>query len=326
MRRRELLTLIGVAAAWPIAARAQQRGRVRRVGILDGFDDTVGRARVSAFRAALEQLGWSEGRNILFDYRWGAGDARRIQVYAEELIKLKPDVILAAGIPSVAALFEKTRSIPIVMSNGSDPVVTGYASSLARPGGNFTGFINFEFEMAGKWLELLKEIAPQITRVAIVHNPENPTWPGQLRAIEAVVSTTGVQLNLAGVHNAVEIEDAIASLGREPNGGLMILPVVVNAVNSELIIALAAKYRMPAVYTDATWAKRGGLLAYGIDYADIYKRAASYVDRILNGETAGDLPVQLPTKFELVINLKTAKALNLNVPPTLLVRADEVIE
>jgi putative tryptophan/tyrosine transport system substrate-binding protein len=326
IRRREFVgRLGGAAAAWPLAARAEGE-RTRRIAVLEGFDDAEGRARRSVFRAELVQLGWTDGVNIRLDYRWGQGDAERIHAYATELVSLKPDAILVDGVPSAAALLKETRTIPIVMSIGSDPVAAGFVSSLARPGGNFTGFVNFEYAMAGKWLELLKEIAPQVTRVAVIHNPENQTWPGQRRAIEAVVPSAGVQVILAGVHDAAEIEHAIAGLASEPNGGVMVLPVVVNKVHRELILTLAAKHNMPAVYPDRSFATGGGLLSYGIDTIDLYRRAAHYIDRILRGEKPGDLPIQVPTKFELVINLKTARALGVDVPAQLLARADEVIE
>jgi ABC-type uncharacterized transport system substrate-binding protein len=328
MKRRQFITLLGgAAAAWPLAARAQQPGeRMRRIAVLEGFDDAEGRTRRSAFQEELERLGWTDGLNIRLDYRWGQGDAERIRAYATELVSLKPDAILVFGVPSAAALLKETRTIPIVMSTGSDPVAAGLVSNLARPGGNFTGFVNFEYAMAGKWLELLKEIAPQITQVAIIHYPENPTWPGQRRAIEAVAPSAGVQVIFAGVHDAAEIERAIAGLVRKPHGGLIVLPVVVNTVHRELIVTLAAKHNVPAVYPYRYWATRGGLLSYGIDTTDLYRRGARYIDRILRGEKPGDLPIEFPTKFELVINLKTANALGLAVPPMLPTRADEVIE
>jgi putative tryptophan/tyrosine transport system substrate-binding protein len=326
MRRRKFIALLGSSAvAWPLAVRAEGE-RTRRIAVLAGFDDAEGRARRSAFQAELEQLGWTDGVNIRLDYRWGQADAERIRAYATELVSLKPDAILVDGIPSAAELLKETRTIPIVMSTGSDPVAAGFVSSLARPGGNFTGFVNFEYAMAGKWLEMLKEIAPQVTRVAIIHNPETPTWPGQRRAIEAVAPSAGVQVILAGVQDAADIERAIAELARKPNGGLMVLPVVVSMVHRELIVTLAAKHNVPAVYPSRYFATGGGLLSYGIDTIDLYRRAARYIDRILRGEKPGDLPIEFPTKFELVINLKTANALGLTVPPTLLARADEVIE
>jgi putative ABC transport system substrate-binding protein len=326
MKRRAFIILLGgAAAAWPLAARAQGE-HARRVAVLEGIDDVEGRARRSAFQAELERLGWTDGVNIRLDYRWAQGDAERIRAYATELVNLKPDAILVDGLPSVAALLQETRTIPIVMSIGSDPVAAGFVTSLARPGFNFTGFMNFEYAMAGKWLEVLKEIAPHLTRVAIIHNPENPTWPGQRRAIEAVAPSASMRLILAGVHNAAEIERAMAEFAREPNGGMVVLPVVVNQVHRELIVALAARHRLPAVYPWRHYAAGGGLLSYGADATDLYRRAAQYVDRILRGEKPGDLPIQVPTKFELVINLKTAEALGLTIPPTLLARADEVIE
>ncbi len=327
MKRRQFIVVLGGAAALrPFAARAQQDDRIRRIGVLDGVDDSEGRTRRAAFQVALRELGWIDGHNVRFDYRWGEGDVSRIQAYAAELVSLKPDVIVVEGLPSVAALLRETRTVPIVMSNGSDPIAAGFVSNLARPGGNFTGFINFEFALAGKWLETLKEITPQLRRVTIIYNPENPTWLGQLRAIETVAPAAGVQLRLAGVHDAAEIGRAIDAVDGGANDGLMIMPVVINSVNRELIIALAAKHHAPAVYPYSYFVRSGGLLSYGIDVTDLYRRAASYVDRILRGEKAGDLPVQNPTKYELAVNLKTAKALGLDVPPSLLARADEVFE
>src|SRR5262245_42377707 len=248
MRRREFISLLGGAATWPLAAHAQQGERVRRVAVLEGIDDVEGRARRSALQAELERLGWTDGVNIRLDYRWAQGDAERIRAYETELVNLKPDAMLVYGMASVAALLQETRTIPIVMSIGSDPVAAGFVTSLARPGGNFTGFINFEYAMAGKWLELLKEIAPHLTRVAIIHSPENPTWPGQRRAIEAVAPSAGVQLVLAGVHDAAEIERAMAEFAREPNGGMVVLPVVVNKVYRELNVGLAARHALTAAY------------------------------------------------------------------------------
>jgi putative tryptophan/tyrosine transport system substrate-binding protein len=328
MRRRDFITLLGGATAWPFAARAQQGERMRRIGVLMAFaeNDPDAQANITAFQHALQKLGWTDSGNVHIDYRWGAGDPERIRAYAVELVGLKPDVILAVTALVLQPLRQETRSIPIVFTQIGDPVGSGLVASLPHPGGNITGFTPAEFSMQGKKLEMLKEMAPQITRVAVLFNPEQIPQAGMLRAVEAVAPTVGVQLTAAAVRDAAEIERAIEQFAREPSGGLIVLPSGLTIVHRGLVIALAARYRLPAIYQYRQFVTDGGLISYGNDLADQYQQAASYVDRILRGEKPGDLPVQQPTKFELVINLKTAKALSLDVPPTLLARADEVIE
>ena len=326
--RREFITLLGGVAAWPVAARAQQPERMRRVGVLTAFaeNDRDAQAYTTAFRQALEKLGWAAGRNVRIDYRWGGAEPERIRTCAIELVGLKPDVILAVTAQALQPLQQVTSSIPIVFTQMGDPIGSGFVTSMAHPGGNITGFTPAEFSMQGKRLEMLKEVAPQITRVAVLFNPEQIPQAGMLRAVEAVAPSVGVQLTAAAVRDAAEIERAIDQFAREPNGGLIVLPSGPTIVHRDLILALAARYRLPAAYQYRQFVTAGGLMSYGNDLADQYRQAASYVDRILRGEKAGDLPVQAPTKFELVVNLKTAKALGLDVPPTLLARADEVIE
>jgi putative ABC transport system substrate-binding protein len=327
MRRRDIVTLLGgTAAVWPHAARAQQPSRMRRIGVLTPFadNDADTLAHVNAFLQALQKLGWTEGRNIRTDVRWGADNIGHIQAHAVELVALKPDVILAVSSQALQPLRQST--IPIVFTQIADPVSSGFVASLAHPGGNITGFTPAEFSLYGKSLELLKEVAPQVTRVAIVLNPEQRPQVGMWRAIEAVAPLLKVQVTASEARNAGEIERAIDGFAREPNGGLIVLPNGPTIVHRELIIALAAQHRLPAVYGYRYFVANGGLISYGVDLADQYRLAASYVDRILRGEKAADLPVQQPTKFELVINLKTAKSLALDVPATLLGRADEVIE
>ena len=327
MRRREFITLIGsVATGWLLAARAQQPDRVRRVGVLMNLavGDPEGEARIAAFVQALQRLGWSDGRNLRIDHRWAAGDAGRFKGYAEELLALAPDVILAAATPSVQALQRATRTVPIVFAIVADPVGAGFVDSLARPGGNATGFTPFEYGISGKWLELLKEIAPRVTRVAVLR--DLTIGLGQLGAIQSVAPSLGVQVSPVGVRDASEIERSIATFGHGPNGGLIVLGAPLAIIQRDLITTLAARHQLPAVYPVRLFVVAGGLVSYGPDSIDPYRRVAGYVDRILKGEKPADLPVQNPTKFELVINLKTAKALGLDVPPTLLARADEVIE
>jgi putative tryptophan/tyrosine transport system substrate-binding protein len=330
MRRRDFITLIGGAAvAWPLVARAQQAGeRVRRIGVLTPMaaDDPEGPPRVAAFQQGLAQLGWTDGRNVRIDTRWGAGDADRIRRYAEELVALAPDVILAAASAGVAPLQKATRNVPIVFASVIDPVGAGFVASLARPGGNTTGFTVFEYGTSGKWVELLKQIAPGVTRAAVIRDPAITSGIGQFAAIQGAAPPFGVEVSPVGVGTAEGIERGIAEFAHGSNGGLIVTAGTLANINRNLIIALAARYRLPAVYSDRAFVIRGGLLSYGPDRADQYRRAAGYVDRILKGEKPADLPVQNPTKFELVINLKTAKALGLEVPPTLLARADEVIE
>ena len=331
MRRREFITLLGGAAvAWPFAARAQQPGeRVRRIGILMGTaeSDPEAQSWLSAFVQNLQNLGWVEGQDIRIDFRFGAGDGKRLRTYAAELIGLAPEVILGETTQVLSALRESTRTLPIVFVNVADPVSAGFVSSLSRPGGNITGFAGFEYATSGKWLELLKEIAPDVTRVAVVfHDRQAPNSAGRLPTIETLSRSLKVDLNMADVRNEAEIARVVEVLAREPNGGMMVLPSSFTVVHRNLFIVLAAKHRLPAVYPFRYFADTGGLISYGIDTADLYRRAASYVDRILRGARPADLPVQQPTKYELVINLRTARALGLEVPPTLLARADEVIE
>jgi putative ABC transport system substrate-binding protein len=290
--------------------------------------DPEGHARITAFREALDKLGWKPGHNIQIDARWPAGDVSRVRAYAAELVSRTPDLILATNNPGLAALRQETRTIPIVFAAVTDPVGGGFVESLARPGGNITGFTNFETSLGGKWLELLKEIAPSVTRVAVIHHPETASNVAILRSAEAAASSLGLRLTPFGVHNAVEIERAVTAFAAESDGGLFVVqhPVTVTGVHSALIIRLAERHRLPAIYAYRTFATDGGLISYGVDPVDLFRRAAGYVDRILRGEKPADLPVQAPTKFELVINLKTAKALGLEVPPKLLALADEVIE
>ena len=328
MRRRDFIALAGAAAAWPLAARAQPAADVRRIGVLSPFaeSDPEVQANVTAFRQSLQKLGWTEGRNLRIDYRWGSADAERIRAQAIELVGLKPDVILVSTALALQPLQRETRSIPIVFTQITDPVGSGFVASLANPGGNITGFTPAEFSMFGKQLEVLKEAAPQVTRVAVMLNPDQKPQAGMWRAIEAAAPSFGVRLTAAGVRNSGEIERAVDSFAREPNGGLIVLPNPVNEGNRKLIITLAARHRLPAVYAFRFFVRDGGLISYGVDLVDQYRQAAAYVDRIFKGEKPADLPIQQPTKFELVINLKTAKALGLDLPWFLQQRADEVIE
>ena len=330
MRRRELICLIGGAAvAWPLAARAQQADRMRRVGVLEAraADDREGQARLAAFLQGLQELGWTDGRNVRIDYRWAAADADRSRTYAAELVALAPDVILASASQSTAALLQTTRTVPIVFVNVVDPVGAGFVARLARPGGNATGFTPFEYSLSGKWLELLKEIAPNLTRIAILRDPAIATGIGQFAAIQAMASPSlGVELSPIDVRDGGKIERDIAEFARESNGGLIVTASSGAVALRELIIMLAARHRLPAVYPFRYFVTGGGLISYGPDLTDQFRRAAGYVDRILKGEKAADLPVQSPTKYELAINLKTAKALGLTMPPSLLARADQVIE
>jgi ABC-type uncharacterized transport system substrate-binding protein len=327
--RREFITLLGgAAAAWPLLARAQQAGKTYRIGVLMNLaaDDVEAPARLAAFAQGLGEFGWNVGRNVRIDYRWGAGDAERIRREAAELVALAPDVILSSGSPSVAALQRATGSVPIVFVQVVDPVGSGFVESLARPGGNITGFSVFEYGISGKWLELLKEVAPRVTQVAVLRDLALASGSGQLGAIQSVAPSLGVELRPIGVDDAGAIERAVAAFARSENGGLIVTGSTLTTVHRELIITLAARHRLPAVYPFRFFAAVGGLLSYGPDSVDPYRRSARYVDRVLKGEKPADLPVQAPTKYELVINLKTARALGLDVPPTLLARADEVIE
>jgi putative tryptophan/tyrosine transport system substrate-binding protein len=329
MNRRKVITLIGGAAAWPLAARAQQRERMRRIGVLmsQSADNPDGLAWISAFAQGLQERGWTIGGNARIEYRWGGGDLDRFRRYAAELVALSPDVIVATAGSIVGALQQVSRTVPIVFVTTIDPVGGGWVESLARPGGNATGFAGYEFSMSGKWLELLKEIAPRVTRVAVIRDPAVPAGSGGLAAVQTVAPSFGVELTPVGVRSADEIERGVATLARSANGGLIVVgPMSSVQLHRTLIIALAARHRLPAVYGSPVWSKAGGLISYGADPLDQYRRAAEYVDRILKGEKPSDLPVQAPTKYELVINLKTAKAMDLTVPETLLARADEVIE
>jgi putative ABC transport system substrate-binding protein len=327
VRRREFIAGFGAAAALPLTARAQGE-RMRRIGVLMNLaaDDRESQARNAAFLQGLQQLGWTDGRNVRIDYRWAAGNAERFRSYAEELLALAPDVILASASPAVAALQQATRTVPIVFVLVIDPVGAGFVASLARPGGNTTGFTLFEYGVAGKWLELLKEIAPGVKRVAVLRDPAIAAGTGQLGAIQAVAPSFGVELSPVDVRDPAEIERAITTFARAPNGGMIVTGSPSQGVHRELIIALAAKHRLPAVHPFRYMAAGGGLITYGPDQVDQYRRATDYIDRILKGVKPAELPVQAPVKYELVINLKTAKALDLAVPPTLLARADDVIE
>jgi ABC-type uncharacterized transport system substrate-binding protein len=328
MRRREFITLLGgAAAAWPLAARAQQPDRIRRIGSLSGIaNDAQMQARMSTFVQALEQLGWTEGRNVQIDYRWGGGDAESIRRQAAELATLAPDVILSTGGPSTERLLQATRTVPIVFVIVPDPVGSGFVDSLSRPGRNATGFVQFEYSLSGKWLELLKQIAPGVTRAAVLRDPAITAGIGQFAVIQSVAPSIGVEVNPINVSDAAEIERGVSAFARSSNGGLIVTASALAVIHRELIITLAARYKLPAVFSARDFAISGGLISYGADFFEQYRRAAGYIDRILKGENPADLPVQSPTKYELLINLKTAKALGLTVPPTLLARADEVIE
>jgi putative tryptophan/tyrosine transport system substrate-binding protein len=325
MKRREFMILLGGAATWPQAARAQP-DRVRRVGVLMGIsDDAEGQARIAVFRQALQALGWTEGRNVQFIYRWSAGDVAQARPFAKELLDLRSDVILANSTPIAVAVRDTTRTTPTVFVQVSDPVTAGVVQSLERPGGNLTGFTNFEPSIANKWLEMVKLAAPNITRVAYLFNP-NTAPLFYARAVETAAPLFSLKPFAAEVHDAEEMEDVIEQFARASDGALLVLPDLFTATNRQSIVAIAARHRLPAVYPFRYFVAGGGLMSYGIEMLETYRQAAVYVDRILKGENPADLPVQAPTKYELVINLKTAKALGLEVPPTLLARADEVIE
>ena len=313
--------------AWPLAARAQHGERMRRIGVLmaSTTDDPDSEARIAAFLQGLQQLGWTEGRNIKTDFRWAEGDVSRMSTLAAELIALAPDVLVATNTTTLRALQRATRALPIVFANVTDPVALGFAESLARPGGNITGFTNREYAMGGKWLEILREIAPHVTRVQVIHNPQNPASVALSQAIQTAPQS-GTQLISVGVRDAPEIERAVQAFAGQPNGGLIVVPDGLMSFNREAIVALTARYQLPAIYPVRIYVLSGGLISYGQDAVDLQRRTASYVDRILNGDKPADLPIQAATKFELVINLKTAKALGLTVPSSLLARADEVIE
>jgi putative tryptophan/tyrosine transport system substrate-binding protein len=329
MRRREFITLLGgAAAAWPRAARAQQSGRVRRIGVLMNFaaDDPEGQGRFAGFLQGLQEWGWAVGRNVRIETRWAAGDTDLNHKYAAELVAIAPDVILAPSTSTVRAVLQATRSVPIVFASATDPVGGGLVASLARPGGNVTGFSQREFGLGAKSLELLKELAPGLQRVAVIRDSTTTGGVGQFGAIRTASPGLGVELTPIDVHDAGEIERAVAAFARQSNGGLIVTTGALVSVHLNLIIMLAARHRLPTIYPFRYFVTRGGLLSYGPDSIEPFRRAAGYVDRILKGEKPADLPVQEPTRYELVINLKTAKALGLEVPPTLLARADEVIE
>ena len=329
IRRRKFITLLGgVAAAWPLAARAQQPERMRRIGVLIPYaaDDPEGQARIAAFLQGLQQLGWAIGRNVRIDTRWATTNAAEIRRHVAELVALAPDVILATGTSTVGPLLQATRTVPIVFPAIGDPVGAGFVDSLARPGGNATGFMSYEYSLSGKWLELLKQIAPGVTRVAILRDAAVSIGPVQFGVIQAVAPSLRVDINPINMRDAGEIERAIAAFAGSPNGGLILTAGAMGLLHRDLIVTLAARHKLPAVYPYRHIVTGGGLISYGADYTDQYRRAAGYVDRILKGEKPADLPVQAPTRYELVINLKTAKALGLEVPASVLARADEVIE
>ena len=329
MKRREFITLIGgAAAAWPFTARAQQTEQMRRIGVLipAATDDKIFQARLAALLQGLQQLGWSDGRNLRIDIRWGAGDADLIRKHAVELVALAPDVVIAFASISVASLRQVTRAVPIVFTLAADPVGAGYVESLARPGGNVTGFTVFEYTLGGKWLELLKEIAPRVTRVAVLRDPAIAAGPGQLGAIQAMAPSLGVEVRPVDVADPGEIERALTAFAQGSNGGLIVTGSPGATIHRALIITLAARHQLPAVYFGNYFVADGGLISYGPDLIDQCRRAAGYVDRILKGEKPADLPVQAPTKYETILNLKTAKALGIEIPATVLARADEVIE
>ena len=328
MRRREFITLLGGAVAWPLAARAQQPERMRRIGVLmpATSDDTEFQARLAAFHQGLALLGWTIGRNVRIDTRWATTNADDIRRHAAELAALAHDVILAHGGATVGPLLQATRTVPIVFPVAVDPVGAGFVESLARPGGNTTGFLSYEYSLGGKWLEILKQIAPAVTRVGVLRNPAISSGPAQFGVIQAVAPSLRVEVNPFNMRDADEIERAVAAFARASNGGLIVTASGLAARHLDLIVTLAARYKLPAVYFERSFVAGGGLISYGADYTDQYRRAAGYVDRILKGEKPADLPVQAPTRYDLVINLKTAKALGIEVPPMLLARADEVIE
>jgi ABC-type uncharacterized transport system substrate-binding protein len=329
VKRREFITLLGGAAAtWPLAARAQQPDRVRRIGILMPYaaSDTEIQTHLRAFRQELQKLGWTEGRNIQFDEHWTGDDMDLVRANAANLLQLKPDVIFALGGRVIPVLMMKTSSVPIVFPSGGDPVGTGWVKSLARPGGNVTGFSTFEFSVVGKMMEMLLQIAPSTSRVAFIYNPDNPNAAFYARSFEGFATPLSIKPIMAPIHGIAEIERALENLVTAPNGGVFSAPDITMTALRDPVVALVARHRLPAVYPDHIFIKSGGLMSYAADRVDLFRRAASYVDRILRGEKPGDLPVQQPTKYELHINLKTAKALGLQVPPALLAMADEVIE
>jgi len=329
VRRRDFIKVIAaVLVAWPLAARAQQPERMRRIGVLmnRASNDPEGRGRIAVFQQALQQLGWTDGANVRIDIRWGEDDIDRERKYAAELAALSPDIIVASGTVSMTALQHVSRTLPIVFAGVTDPVGAGFIDSLSRPGGNVTGFMIYEYSLGGKWLELLKQIAPNVKRVAVLRDPDNPAGIAMIGAIRAAAQSLGMEVRPISTQSADEIERGVTTFARSPNGGLIVLPNAATSIHRALIVTLAARYKLPAVYPFRYHATAGGLISYGVNTTDQFRLAAGYVDRILKGEKPANLPVQAPTKYELVINLKTAKALGLNVPNTLIGGADEVIE
>jgi putative tryptophan/tyrosine transport system substrate-binding protein len=328
MKRREFITLLGASAAWPLAARAQHRERVRLIGILlpATADNREFQARLGAFLQGLQQSGWSIGRNVQIDTRWATANPGEIRRHAAELAALAPDAILAHGVSTVGPMVQATRTVPIVFPVAGDPVAAGFVDSLSRPGGNATGFMSFEYSLGGKWLELLKEIAPAVRRAAVFRDPALPSGTGLFGAIQSVAPTLGIEAIPVNVRDADEIKRTLSAFARSGNGGLIVTSSSLSLVHRDLIIALAAQFKLPAIYFVRLFVTAGGLISYGPDEIEQYRQAAGYVDRILKGEKPADLPVQAPNKYELVVNLKTAKALGLEMPTTVLARADEVIE
>jgi putative ABC transport system substrate-binding protein len=328
VKRRTFIATLGGAAAWPLAARAQKPGRMRLIGVITGDTESNSESQIrgAAFRHGLEQLGWAEGRNTKIEYRWGVADASSIREQTTELVKLGPDVIVSMGTPVTAGLQQATHTIPIVFTLVADPVAAGLVANLAHPGGNITGFTNYEYAIGGKWLETLEQIAPRTALVLVILNPDNLGSSGLLRSIDSAARVLNIKTRTASALDVAEMNRTIEVLGHESNGALLVLPDAVTSNFRDSIVALAARYHLPAIYPFRYFAVAGGLISYGIDAADPFRRAASYVDRILRGSDVSDLPVEAPTKFELVINLKTAKMLGLKIPPALLARADEVIE
>jgi putative ABC transport system substrate-binding protein len=330
MRRREFITLLGgAAAAWPMVARAQQPARMRRIGVLNPIpaDDPQSQRRMRAFLQSLQQLGWTDGHNAVIETRWGAGDGERLRRYAAELVALAPDVILAVTTSSMVALQQATSTVPIVFVQVSDAVGAGFVESMSRPGGNATGFAMFpDYSVSAKWLELLKQLVAPMTRAGVLREPSNPSGIGLMAAMQSVAPALGVELSPLGVRDAPEIERSITAFSQRPNGGMILIPTALTLIHRQLIIDLAARHRLPTIYPYRYFVAAGGLICYGPDEIEQYRQAAGYVDRILKGEKPADLPVQAPTKYELLINLKTAKALGLTVPQTLLAIADEVVE
>ena len=327
MRRRDFMLLASAAAISPHAARAQQSNQMRRIGVLHGSaDNPQTQARIRALLEGLRQLGWIEGQNLKIDYRFSLGSAASIHKSAVELLALAPDVVVAGGSAPTEALLRETRSVPIVFAIVPDPLGAGFVKSLRKPGGNVTGFMQAEFNLSGKWLELLKEIAPTVTQVAVLRDPTITAGIGQFAVIQSVSPSLSLDVTPVDIRNAAEIESDVASFARAPNGGLILTTTPLALIHSDLILDLGARHRLPTVYSTRSYVVRGGLISYGANFLDLYRRTADYVDRILKGEKPADLPVQTPMKYELVINLKTAKTIGLTIPPTLLARADEVIE